>query len=433
MLVWVPLEGPDQKEQNEQKGQKENGEWRIGKEVVADLRGKPLSDEEVKRRTQMKALPCGRRTTRASTIGTTSTQTPPAGGSPQPLAVEAEASSPERQSSPKRSCCNRKNIQEEEAVVPVPKLGPTQATNLRKKCECLNCVCLYCLEHPNNEASQRNAQYRAAQFTGRNMNSDAAYLGPSGNDLSCMGTNPHFAWHTSPNPSMLELQNLFGQQNMTSQGYVLSYPITPAVGVNPQSRAFSISKSNDLQGQGSDVMNLAGPSSCCAPTPSLFAQGQRYPRTPDNFQMPEEAYGLSSMTQTSDIPEVQHYVGQAMVTGIYGSDTTWNNTMLPSGLYQSHLDWSSTPVSGIHPQESRRAAGDYGYPHQQNPSLVLPTAQTSLDLAEFSLGSYPHQHPLTNDFDPTLEYQYPLSPAMIDESLDGFPYAAGRPPGYNIP
>ena len=231
ILVYVPLGG------KENDDEKQKGEWRIGRTIITDLKGKELTEEEIALRKQEKSRPQHGRAGRIGMLGAAIGK-PPAQTSPTrcaaPVSIKTKGSAELPVDTPKPGCCGRKNIQNQPPVIEVKNehIGPAQPKPLLGHCTCGdNCGCAICLDHPNNAASHRMVRQRAAEFSGNGLyvqGSEVEQSRPTiaeAKSLSCMGTIPQFAWHTNPDPSAADLQTLFGADNMVDGGYFISYPV----------------------------------------------------------------------------------------------------------------------------------------------------------------------------------------------------------------
>ena len=200
MLVYVPMkDGKTAKE----------GEWQIGQEVITDLQGKKLTDEEIRIRNELKQM---QQTAKAGVPSTGTLKASPAASDFTP-----------------QSCCqHKKNIEEQKQPIP----SPEEATpgQRRPQCNCgSGCTCAFCLDHPNNQTSHSLAQMQAAYFSSQSYAQQQMYPSwePPQIGGSCMGTNPRFAVSNIPNPSQSQFQSLFPAVGPASQGgYYISYPFT---------------------------------------------------------------------------------------------------------------------------------------------------------------------------------------------------------------
>ena len=206
MLVCVPMKD----------GEKvENGEWQISEEVITDLQGKKLTDEEIRIRNELKQM----QQTAKSGIAT-----------PGPLRTSLTTSDAD---SAVKSCCqHKKNIEEQKQPIPSPE---ELTTNQRRpQCDCgTGCTCAFCLDHPNNQTSHFLAQQQAAYFSNQSLNQHQVHptWTPPQVGGSCMGTNPRFAISNTPNPSQSQFQTLFPAVGSVAQGgYFISYPFTRYTG-----------------------------------------------------------------------------------------------------------------------------------------------------------------------------------------------------------
>jgi hypothetical protein len=200
MLVYVPMKDGEKAKE---------GEWQIGQEVITDLQGKQLTDEEIRVRNELKQL-----------------QQMARSGTPGSATLKA---SPTISESTPRSCCqHKKNIEEQKQPEPTPEELP--AGQRRPQCNCgTGCTCAFCLDHPNNQTSHLLAQQQAAYFSSQTHGQQQMYPSwePPQVGGSCMGTNPRFAVSNTPNPSQSQFQSLFPAVGPAGQGgYFISYPFT---------------------------------------------------------------------------------------------------------------------------------------------------------------------------------------------------------------
>lgn len=206
MLVYVPMKDGEKAKE---------GEWQIGQEVITDLQGKKLTEEEIRVRNELKQM---QQTAKSSV--------PP----PGTLKVSPTTSST---GSPPKSCCqHKKNIEEQKQPIPGPEA--VAAGQRRPQCNCgTGCTCAFCLDHPNNQTSHFLAQQQAAYFSSQSYGQQQMHPSwePPQVGGSCMGTNPRFAVSNTPNPSQSQFQTLFPAVGPANQGgYFISYPFTRLTG-----------------------------------------------------------------------------------------------------------------------------------------------------------------------------------------------------------
>jgi hypothetical protein len=336
MLVYVPV---GEKESDEEK---QKGEWKIDREVITDLKGNKLSPEEIELRRQGKSRQQGR-PSRAGTLGAVNGRLSSQGSATRvatPVSIKTDESAAVSASTPKSGCCHRKNIQDDRPITEVKNENPppAQARRPRGTCNCGdNCACAMCLDHPNNPTSHSIIQ-RAAQFGGNvssmrvNALDQGVHTPLEEKNLSCMGTNPQFAWHTHPDPSVADLQTIFGTDNATTHGYYLAYPVsghsfTPAA--HEASCCTSMMPSNhpELSSHqaSSQFLPFVGPNSELLSPP--------HPHSNQDFAIPQ---GFPEhITSPTDFPPLlnlggetfqpEPYVGQATVAGVYGMGNEWAN------------------------------------------------------------------------------------------------------------
>jgi hypothetical protein len=205
MLVYVPMKDGEKAKE---------GEWQIGQEVITDLQGKQLTDEEIRIRNELKQM-----------------QQMAKSGVPASATLKASPTASE--AAPKSCCQHKKNIEEETQ----PILSPEEpvAGQRRPQCNCgTGCTCAFCLDHPNNQTSHLLAQQQAAYFSSQTYGQQQMYPSwePPQMGGSCMGTNPRFAVSNIPNPSQSQFQTLFPAVGPAGQaGYFISYPFTKFSGL----------------------------------------------------------------------------------------------------------------------------------------------------------------------------------------------------------
>ena len=230
ILVYVPYDTDSD--------QDEDGKWRIDREVITDLKGNQLSDQQIKDREQLKAH-----------LAAELCPVPGNGynhhGNNGRRKVDKEsnsASDSQGQERPLTSCCTHKkaidastNVEPASSVVYAPQSETSQS---RPQCNCGSaCACAFCLDHPNNTRSQDIAKRQAAHFTEQRYFDSTTWftdLDPSlSSRTSCMGTAPQFAMFDIPNPSSTQLLDTFGPGSDARNGYLLSYPIRVPSMTNP--------------------------------------------------------------------------------------------------------------------------------------------------------------------------------------------------------
>ena len=224
-LVYVPLE------KGERNAEAEKGEWKIGTQIITDLKGNTLSDEDIKARNELRAqqksakhtLGLGKGDSAQSNMERAQTTI-----LPSPVDSPMKPIKDDRM---QHECCRHRMKLKTDSMGADYKLG-TATANV-KKCNCgPGCKCAFCLDHPNNKTSQQIVQQQAAQFDHlfqtpmmipdiRQAQSLISANAPG----SCMGTTPQFRWSSTPNLSSAQLQQAFGHTGQNSGGYYLQYPV----------------------------------------------------------------------------------------------------------------------------------------------------------------------------------------------------------------
>ncbi len=234
MLVRVPVLGPN------------DDPWQIGREVITDLKGRELTSEEIQRHNHQRALQQESGPNRGSTagVGTSSSPSQTSMNTPAIIASREARTLPpinlpfHTNKVPRSNCCqHRKNIKEHNPPVLEVKYaeaaGMPQAAAIvpteskRVQCSCgPGCTCAFCYDHPNNATSRQLARKQAMEYGGlvpMQQQSDQSLTVEEMN--SCMGTSPWIRWTDNPNPNETDLKNMFGIDNMSNGGYLLSYPV----------------------------------------------------------------------------------------------------------------------------------------------------------------------------------------------------------------
>lgn len=408
ILVYVPL---GDKESDEEK---RKGEWQIGRTIITDLKGKELTEEEIELRRQEKSRPQQGRTSRTGMLGAANGR-PPAQASPVGIKTEESATTPA--GTPKSVCCGRQNIQSQPPVVEVRKehTVPVQPKRLRGHCTCGdNCGCAICLDHPNNAASHRMVQQRAAEFSsnGLYLRGGLEHQRPTISEdksLSCMGTIPQFAWHTKPDPSAADLQTLFGADNMADGGYFINYPVH---GYSFSSAAPEGSCCSSSMPPGHQA--LPGPQGSAQfppfADPSMELLNPRHLEPNQDFTtVPPFAEHITSRNNFNpslglggEIFSPEPYVGQATIAGIFGLGDTLSDSCASQAMPQL---WSATK-SDIEPSFNALSV---------NPNFKTKTAS-------FSILAPPGT---VNHFDVTTATpSRPLKPESVGDS--GLPGSEAR-------
>ena len=417
ILVYVPVEDP------EKRVGEEKGEWQIEKEVVTDLKANPLSITEIEARARMKTL---QDDIKASQRSLEEDEVNASGGKKSPDQDDERSHQVVVNSfkfggshtgllPPKESCCGHKESIRESSPPKKSDSRPTphQPVAGRAQCDCgIACQCAFCLDHPNNMTSQRIAQQRAVQYAGgweakQDRPEDYSQF-VAEKAFSCMGTNPQFAFRSTPDSSAIDLQDMFGQDVMTNGGYILRYPI------EYQSAAVS----QDLSG------STVGPtSSQDSFTPMHINpsdQFRPFAKQRSSFQPPHPVpcsiydmscaavdqppiwaqNALSSLTwdSSTNLPLPLHAVGEASLVGMYGISGGWPDSMGPPTWTPQDTPWPGsndsfsnlmTPAFGMNDTEA--LAHELALtltPEEQIVSTPLaPTATATTSLGGFDIGS----------------------------------------------
>ena len=347
MLVYVPFSNQYGEEEEER------GEWKVDREIITDMKGNTLSQEEVQRRAKQRESQGGSRNTRSNILGL--------GQSSSPASRREHTSTSSAQSdlngvsaaAPTESCCShRKNMQPmATAQMESKKEKESSPASTRPKCNCgEGCICAFCLEHPNNKESHRMIQQQAAQFAQNTSTShpQTTSMKSENGYESCMGTSPQFALHTGPDPSMNDLQNMFGDR--AGQGYLIRYPVRPYSPVPNTDEGEARSNGpplpqparRDQPTQQSEpplpkvANNLNALSS---PTAATFGD---YLGPDALFSMPmssNQEYLTSNMNSPNAFTDT--YVGQGTIAGVFDTGGDWSMHGGMSGVQQTP-NWSST-------------------------------------------------------------------------------------------
>lgn len=220
LLVYVP----GARDADEPQKDEENGSWKLGKQVITDLKGNLLTDEEVEKRQQQKLA---QRAEKEATKTLPTTPAVPEGK------ILLQTSTPKAEP---RHCC--KASQPPAAVPPEPPT-PSQLVNTPPRpkstqgCFCgTACSCAFCPQHPNNHTSQNLARQQALLFSQQQQQQAQAnpsqfmHMAPNANTLqinSCVGQQPMFAMSSFPmRPTPASFQQAFP---MAAPGYMLAYPM----------------------------------------------------------------------------------------------------------------------------------------------------------------------------------------------------------------
>ena len=374
MLVYVPV---DQ--------QKQEGEWKVDKTVLTDLKGKVLTAEEVETRRLEKLRQQGR-PSRASTLGAVDDMPVSQGYTTRfetPVSIKTETSTATSASTPKSSCCHRKNIHVEQ---PVPRVDydttvPVRTRRALGSCNCgENCPCEFCLDHPNNKTSQDIAQQRARQYFGNIPKLEEGAFDescpnpPAQKGLSCMGTKPRFAFHTNPDPSDAEYQAIFGPDATTADGYFLAYDVG----------SYSADSGAPLGSSSSTISNFHpgfsshAASSQFSPFGETNAESTPRPHPSKDYRIAPRFLPpqIGSQTESSTLLSLgnemvqpdHHMLNQSTIPGLYGISSDWADVgarqhtpqqWLPAN---SDFESSSSDTRSVAPDSNTGSACFYSMP-----------------------------------------------------------------------
>ena len=273
MLVYIPFEKTSKDTKTRE------GEWRIDREVITDLKGNRLSDEEIQKRKEKKRGQPGHEVdtafSREESHNSTDSESDPKFRETLALTIS------ETTSNVVPSCCKHKatlgiTTKVKDQADPVP-----NSLSTRPQCNCgTSCACAFCLDHPNNNVSQKIAQRQAAAFfadqdiVAREDQKDLNLWNASTG--SCMGTSPQFAMLSNPNPSSSELLELFGPGTSSRNGYFLSYPLTRPAAL--QSDLFATNQVADAQEVSTSLLDYSTNKHalCFSPLPPALALETSY-------------------------------------------------------------------------------------------------------------------------------------------------------------
>lgn len=352
MLVYVPMGDKESEEESQ------NGRWQIGHTVITDLKGNKLTDDEIKLRRREKSRQQQRRPSRAGTLGAVNDTLASQSSTTSfaaPVSIKTEESATLPASTPKSGCCQRKNTQDQQPMTTGKNeaAAPVQAKRPRGHCNCGDsCGCAICLDHPNNAASHRMVQQRAAEFSSNelplrgNVANQSYRTYPEEKGLSCMGTIPQFAWHNNPHPGPADLQKYFGVDQMADGGYFINYPVHgyPQNSAAPAGSCCSSSMPSGRRDwssrQGSSqFLPFVGPNAELLESPHLDSH-QDFANPP---AFPEPVISQPdfppSLTLGGEIFPPEPYVGQATVAGVYGMGDNWSDFCDTQPMHQL---WPST-------------------------------------------------------------------------------------------
>lgn len=217
LLVYVPgAQEPDNSQADE-----ESGSWKLGKQVITDLKGNLLTAEEVEKRQQQKL---------AQKAEKESAKTFPITPAIPEGQILLQSSTPKAE--PKH-CCKASQPSEPPPQDTAP-LAQTMTAPPRpastQGCFCgTNCSCAFCPSHPNNHTSQNLARQQALLFSQQQQHSDSNQFMHTLHNLqtpqinSCMGQQPMFAMsHLPMRPTPASFQQAFP---LAAPGYMLAYPM----------------------------------------------------------------------------------------------------------------------------------------------------------------------------------------------------------------
>ena len=370
MLVYVPFEKASEDTK------KRDGEWRIDREVITDLRGKELSEEEIHQRMKRKE----RQTTHVVESGSDTDTTQPSTAS-HPSTTPPDHLEPlisDTKSRGTSNCCKHKAAIATSASAVDETEPVSRPSSTRPQCNCgSSCACAFCLDHPNNNVSQKIARgHAAAYFAEQNLLTGQDWLGMRNllhtGSGSCMGTNPQFAMLNNPNPSPTELLDAFGPETSSRNGYFLSYPLTPPT----LSHIDNLATGSLLGAQeasasllGYDVNNLSFSLSPLAPT-----------LTDNPIELPTVGTPQPNLSSVSLGNAGNWGIGDASTSNLLEtagdsfSDLTWLN---PGDDADAWLTINALMGSGQHNRDAVTSEGD------QLISGLLPNDQLALDFASY--------------------------------------------------
>lgn len=345
MLVYVPLQDRSD----------EDSGWRIGEEVITDLKGNRLTREEIAIRNQMKSLQKSGKALDAK-FSATDISLPSPAASPEADSV-ARAANDRENGFVRKSCCAHKKELETGTVNTVSsRTEPDKAekftpTQWRPQCNCgPDCSCAFCLEHPNNKTSQRIAQQQVAHFAGQVSSAELNGLDDrdwqTSTHMSCMGTTPRFAMHTAPNPSTDELQQLFGMPGSSRPGYYLSYPVTGHIWANtPESQRFDFDEPIQT-GNPSSLLSSASTEPFLSLEASISQPALlRNPLVfPNHFFPANSSHSLSSAMPAhldNEFDWIDPDIGIATLAGLEGISNEFLNPDVLSIPQKQDLAWST--------------------------------------------------------------------------------------------
>jgi len=428
MLVYVPM---GERENNQEK---QKGEWKIDHEIITDLKGKPLTEEEIENRRREKSRQQQGRTRRSGTLGAVNDR-PPSQGSRNttatPVSMETEIVTTVAASTSKSGCCNSKNIQEQPRIPEVKKENPILAQTKRPlgDCNCGDeCACAMCLDHPNNKTSQRIIQQRAAQLWGNPSTLHGNVLGqksltpPGEKSLSCMGTRPQFAFHTNPYPSEADFQTMFGQDATTSRGYCLCYPVNgyPPTHTTPEGNCCSstmpTNHPNSSSHEGSSqLLPFVDPNADFLSTPHPLANQDL---TMATVSVPEQGTQQTDFSNSfnfgNGIFQPEHCVGQATVAGVYGMGDDWASFCASQPMTQR---WSSADPDLESPCNTSSIIANFENIAASFSPIVPPSTLNHLNMNPAIMSLPPKTQTVGHGALPEYRTQYPYHPVEQDHSL----------------
>jgi hypothetical protein len=428
MLVYVPM---GERENNQEKPK---GEWKIDHEIITDLKGKPLTEEEIENRRREKSRQQQGRTRRAGTLGAVN-DGPPSQSSTNttatPVSMKTEIATTVAASTSKSGCCHSKNIQEQPRIPEVKKENPTLARTKSPlgDCNCGDeCACAMCLDHPNNKTSQRIIQQQAAQLwrnpsiLHENILDQKSLIPPEEKSLSCMGTRPQFAFHTNPHPSEADFQIMFGQDATTNRGYCLCYPVNgypsapAAPGENCCSSTISANHPDSSSHEGSSqLLPFVDPNVHFLSTPHPLANQDL---TMATMSVPEQSTQQTDFSNSfnfgNGIFQPEHYVGQATVAGVYGMGDDWASFCTSQPMTQR---WSSADSDLESPCNTSSVIPNFENIAASFPSIVPPGILNHLNTNPAILSISPKIQTVDHGVLPECRAQYPYHPVEQDHSL----------------
>jgi hypothetical protein len=441
VLVYVPM---GERENNQEK---QKGEWKIDHEIITDLKGKLLTEEEIESRRREKSRQQQGRTSRAGTLGAVNDGSPSqvsTNTTATPVSMKTEVATTVAASTSKSGCCHSKNIQEQPRIPEVKKESPIPAQTKPPlgDCNCGNeCACAMCLDHPNNKTSQRIIQQRAAQLWGNpsmlhgNVLDPKSLTPPDEKSLSCMGTKPQFAFHTNPHPSEADFQTMFGQDATTNRGYCLCYPVNgyPSTPTAPGGNCCSSTMSTNhldssSHGGSSQFLPFVDPNADFLSTPHPLANQDL---TMATMSVPEQSTQQTDFSNSfnfgNGIFQPEHCVGQATVAGVYGMGDHWASFCASQPMTQR---WSSADSDFESPYNVSSVIPNFENNAPSFSPIAPPGTLDHLNTNLATMSIPPKIQAVGHGALPEYRTQYPYHPVEQDHSLkQGYTLPAIAPLG----